>query len=229
MGLALARYAGLRTPSETLVLKWEDVDLAAGRMTINASKTEHHRSGGRRVCPVFRELRPYREAVCTANARDATHVITRYRSAKQNLRTHFEKIIQHAGQEPWPKLFQNLRASCETELLGVYPAKDVASWLGNSVPVAMAHYAMARQDVSERAIAEGFEWGRKNCKAEAQQNAQHSRATGPDPEESPADDGTKKAPENPGLEELRSLATAADCGAKGADNGTEWAIQNSNL
>lgn len=159
---------------------------------------------------------------------DAAQVITRYRSAKQNLRTHFEKIIQHAGQDAWPKLFQNLRASCETELLGVCPAKDVASWLGNSVPVAMAHYAMARQDVFEQAVAEGFRWGR-NGKPEAQQNAQHSGAIGTDTEESPLDEETKKALENPGLEELRSLATAAECGAKGAENGKQWAIQNSNL
>ena len=29
----------------------------------------------------------------------------------------------------------------------IYPAKDVSSWLGNSVPVAMKHYAMARKEV----------------------------------------------------------------------------------
>ena len=41
------------------------------------------------------------------------------------------------------RLFHNLRASCETELMARWPAKDVSAWLGNSVPVAMRHYAMA--------------------------------------------------------------------------------------
>ena len=36
-----------------------------------------------------------------------------------------------------------MRASRETELMARYPAKDVSAWLGNSVPVAMRHYAMA--------------------------------------------------------------------------------------
>lgn len=30
-----------------------------------------------------------------------------------NLRTHLERIIAKAGHEPWPRLVQNLRASCE--------------------------------------------------------------------------------------------------------------------
>ncbi len=48
-----------------------------------------------------------------------------------------------------------MRASRETELLAVYPAKDVSSWLGNSAPVAMKHYAMATAESFERAAIEG--------------------------------------------------------------------------
>ena len=39
--------------------------------------------------------------------------------------------------------------------MALYPAKDVASWLGNSVPVAMAHYAMATAESFQRATLEG--------------------------------------------------------------------------
>ncbi len=59
--IALARYGGLRMPSEMISLKWEDIDFAAGKMVLRSSKTAHHRSGGRRVCPLFPELRPYLE------------------------------------------------------------------------------------------------------------------------------------------------------------------------
>ncbi len=78
-------------------------------------------------------------------------MIDRARGSAVNLRTRFESIIKLAGLAPWPKLFQNLRASRETELMAIFPAKDVASWLGNSVPVAMAHYAMATAESFQKA------------------------------------------------------------------------------
>lgn len=59
-----------------------------------------------------------------------------------NLRTTFEKIIRRAGLQPWPKLFQNLRASRETELVESYPVQVVTSWLGNTPNIAMRHYLM---------------------------------------------------------------------------------------
>lgn len=150
--LALARYGGLRCPSELLRLKWCDVNLPEGRMTIHASKTEHHGSGGIRQCPIFPELRPYLESAWDARPEGAVYVIDRYRGTGVNLRTRFETIIKAAGLVPWPKLMQNLRASRETELMAKFPAKDVASWLGNSVPVAMAHYAMATAESFRQAI-----------------------------------------------------------------------------
>ena len=149
--LALCRYGGLRCPSELLELRWQDVDLPAGRMVVHAPKTEHHVSGGVRVCPIFTELRPYLEAAWDEALEGTEFVINRYRSPDQNLRTTFTKIIKQAGCTPWPRLFQNLRASRETELMSVYPAKDVASWLGNSVPVAMRHYAMATDSAFQSA------------------------------------------------------------------------------
>ncbi|WP_146598230.1 hypothetical protein [Novipirellula aureliae] len=44
-----------------------------------------------------------------------------------------------------------MRASRETELLARYPAKDVVSWIGNSVPVAMKSYAMATDEAFQAA------------------------------------------------------------------------------
>ena len=48
---ALARFGGLRCPSEVLNLKWTDVDWAEGRLRIDSTKT------GLRFCPLFPELR----------------------------------------------------------------------------------------------------------------------------------------------------------------------------
>ena len=143
--IALCRFGGLRCPSEIINLTWSDVNLPEGFMILRQPKVEHHEGGGVRVCPIFVELRPYLEAAWDAAPERTTHVVNRYRDQMQNLRTTFEKIITRAGHRPWPRLFQNLRATRETELLGRFPAKDVTQWIGNSIAVAMDHYAMPTQ------------------------------------------------------------------------------------
>ncbi len=57
--IALARYGGLRTPSETLSLRWQDVDWENHRIVVTSPKTAHHEGGHCRVIPLFAELRPY--------------------------------------------------------------------------------------------------------------------------------------------------------------------------
>jgi hypothetical protein len=59
---ALARYGGLRCPSEHLALRWGDIDFEAGRFVVRSSKIEHHDGKGSRVVPMFPELRPYLQA-----------------------------------------------------------------------------------------------------------------------------------------------------------------------
>jgi len=56
---ALARFGGLRCPSETLALTWENVDWERSRMRVGSSKTEHHVGKDSRVVPIFPELRPH--------------------------------------------------------------------------------------------------------------------------------------------------------------------------
>src|ERR1051326_8665510 len=65
------------------------------------------------------------------------------------------KIIRRAGLSPWPKLFQNLRASRETELAAVYPLHVVCAWIGNSTLVAQTHYLQVTDDDFRRAAKSG--------------------------------------------------------------------------
>lgn len=65
-----------------------------------------------------------------------------------------ERIIHHAGLTPWPKLFQNLRSSRETELSRKHPLHVVVAWMGNSQPVAMNHYLQVRDEDFEIAASE---------------------------------------------------------------------------
>ena len=146
---ALSRYGGLRCPSEHLGLRWGDVDWDRGRIVVRSPKTEHHEGKAERVVPLFPELRPYLQAAMDellagfdpkAQRLSEQPVITRYRDANANLRTQLQRIIRKAGLTPWPKLFQNLRATRETELAEQFPMHVVCQWIGNSQAVAAKHY-----------------------------------------------------------------------------------------
>ncbi len=137
---ALARYGGLRVPSEALRLKWGHIDWAGQQFTVESPKTEHHDGKASRKVPIFYELLPYlREAFELAEP-GAEYVITRYRGSRANLRTQLHRIIVRAGLEPWSKPFTNLRATRETELADVVPEHVVTKWLGNTGSVAKRHY-----------------------------------------------------------------------------------------
>ena len=155
--ISLVRYGGLRCPSEPLALTWSDVDWDRGRFLVRSSKLEHTTLKGKRWVPLFPELRPHLDALFAAAHPGAVHVITRYRDAGQNLRTTFEKIIERAGLVPWPRLFQNLRASRETELAGLFPLHVVAAWIGNSAPIAAKHYLSVTDADFDKAIGGGAE------------------------------------------------------------------------
>jgi integrase len=54
---SLARFGGLRVPSEALALRWSDVNWADNRILIHSVKTEHHGPDkATRTIPLFPEL-----------------------------------------------------------------------------------------------------------------------------------------------------------------------------
>jgi integrase len=153
---ALARYGGLRCPSEVLTLKWGDVDFEAGRIVVRSPKTEHHDGGDRRVVPMFPELRPYLQAVLDDRETELESddvavpltepVITRYRRMDSNYGTLLTKLLKASGIKHWPKPFHNLRASRETELAERFPMHVVCEWIGNSTLIAQRHYLQVTDD-----------------------------------------------------------------------------------
>ena len=162
--IALARFGGLRCPSEVLSLKWEHVNFESNRMTVPSPKTEHLAGKAYRVCPVFAALAPHLADAFDRAAPGEVYVVggprgDRYRAAADtpkgwvscNVRTPFEKLIRRAGLTPWPRLFHNLRASCETDLAADFPAHVAAAWLGHSPDVARKHYLQVRESDYEAA------------------------------------------------------------------------------
>ena len=160
--IALARFGGLRIPSEAFSLRWADVNWADGRIVVSSPKTA---SKGKpyRVIPMFPLLKPYLEEAWDATLPGAEYVFPEeYRRRAQgpagwincNLRTTFEKIIRRAGLEPWPRLWHNLRASCESDLAQVFPLAVVTKWLGNTPSIALRHYV----DPTDAAYQVALQW-----------------------------------------------------------------------
>ena len=101
-----------------------------------------------------------------------------------NLRTTFEKIVRRANLSQWPRLFHNMRASCETDLMQDHGIHVVTAWLGNTPKVALNHYLQTLERDFEKAIKgsgkSGAECGARN--GDLGQNAGQSATAGKPPE-----------------------------------------------
>ena len=151
---ALARYGGLRVPSELCLLRWQDIDWDAGRFLVTSPKTKRYPDGETRWTPLFPELRRELEALRAEAPKDRQFVMKASIRPKTNLRTGLMKILKRAKIKPWPKLYQNLRSSRSTELVTQgFPAYVVAAWLGHSVKVANKHYNQVTDEHFRRAVA----------------------------------------------------------------------------
>ena len=167
--IALSRFGGLRTPSETLSLKWTDIDWEHSRISIPEPKVEHHEGRGVRSCPIFPELMPYLQDAWDRlpDKSQAEYIVDKpaYRAAANtgegwknaNLRTQFIKLLRRAGVSPWPRLFHSMRASRQTELERKFPLHVVCAWLGNSPKIAQRSYLLVTEADFQNASAEGSE------------------------------------------------------------------------
>jgi hypothetical protein len=64
------------------------------------------------------------------------------------------RIVKRGGLTPWPKLFQNMRATRETELAQRFPIHVVTEWIGNSKAIAVKHYLRVTDADYETAICQ---------------------------------------------------------------------------
>ncbi len=54
--ITLARFGGLRCPSEVLPLRWEQINWQHETILVESPKTEHHADGKSRLVPMFPEI-----------------------------------------------------------------------------------------------------------------------------------------------------------------------------
>jgi len=208
----LARYAGLRIPSESHLLTWADVDFDRGRLTVRSPKTERHEGHEQRVVPItprLMELLQQRFDECNEGEE---HLITI--NGKGALIRQVRRIWARAGVEPWSRLWQTLRSSCEKEWAMTFPQYAVSKWIGHSITVSGRHYANAVPDeLLDKAS------GVAGC---AQRNAQrkaHETGGNGEKEECAAD--ADESRNSRGFRELRDIS-ASSCGAR------EWSRGESN-
>lgn len=143
--IGLARYAGLRTPSETSLLTWDDIDWEAGLMRVRSPKTERHAGHEQRTVPIvprLMELLEERRAECDAGD---DHLVTIQSAGGR--RRKMVAMIEAAGVEPWDQTWQTLRRSREVEWMndGIAPYL-VCKWLGHTLGVSARHYTIAVPD-----------------------------------------------------------------------------------
>ena len=72
--------------------------------------------------------------------------------ARGKIRPRMLEIIWSAGLKEWPKLFQNMRSTRQTELEETFPRHVVCAWIGNSEPVAAKHYLQVTDEHFEQAV-----------------------------------------------------------------------------
>ena len=121
------------------------------RITVRSPKTAHQGKATRTI-PLFSELETLLVTAFEQAEPGQVHVIARSRDAGQNLWPQAHRIIERAGLEPWPKTFQNLRSSRETELAETYPVQVVCAWIGNSPAIAAKHYQQVTEDHFKKAV-----------------------------------------------------------------------------
>ncbi len=131
--IALARYGGLRTPSETLALRWSDIDWGNNLITVHCPKLERLERHATRTIPLFAELQPILLRAHAESPEGNDFVIHgKLRAGCGNWRTQFERLIRRSGQEPWGCLFQNLPIQPGSRVDDVFPWFTVCTWMGHS-------------------------------------------------------------------------------------------------
>lgn len=161
---SFARWGGLRMPSEISFLRWSDILWNSQKIRISVPKKtgriEQERGNfSQRFIPIFPEIRTALEEFLQENkgkAETNDFVFPEFQNSDQSgalLRKQFLGILKKAGIPVWPKLFNNLRATRDTELQETYPLHKVCSWLGHSPQISLKHYTQMTDEDFRRASA----------------------------------------------------------------------------
>jgi integrase len=151
--IALCRYGGLRVPSELWPLRLDWINLETGLLQVYSPKNKRYEHKRWRFVPLFPEIRGILQDAFDAAPEGATLLFPSQGVTATAVRNRLTRLCLKCGILPWPKLWQNMRSTRETELVDAgYPIHAVCHWLGNSPAVAHRHYLQVAKEHVARAI-----------------------------------------------------------------------------
>jgi integrase len=196
---AMARYAGVRVPSELQEFKWGDILWDQDRIRIHDAKRSRPGKPVIRIIPMFAELRPLLVEAYDQAEEGSVYVCPRSRTGSTNLRTQMHRIIKRAGLTPWQRTFQNMRSTRETELAEHFPMHVVTKWIGNTDSVAVQHYLQVTNDHFTKAADGQFDSDGFDIDVDAifEEAAQNQAQSAQDSQELDATDTDNEKPQVP--------------------------------
>jgi integrase len=141
---AFGRYVGCRMPSEIRELKLTDVNWSQNTILLQSPKTACKGKPDRLV-PIFKELNELLLQQCSKVVEDGGEYVFPELRKHTNTATTAAKMVRAAGFESWPKFWNSLRASRETDLMDSHGLRLACAWIGNTPAVAIKHYALMRK------------------------------------------------------------------------------------
>ena len=193
-------------------LRWQDVNIEQNVILIHDSKRKHHgEDKATRLPSIMPEVLPYLEQVFEEADDGAEFVLPQV--SHKNLRKGFLKILKNAGIQPWPKLFQNLRASAITDACEWLPSHVVNEWFGNSEAISNEHYRQTTELHYERA----------NARASALSGVTHSATQ--QASEWPVSSGTDEKPDSMPVGKMQQKPQSK--GGPATTGKNDWAMRDS--
>lgn len=163
---ALVRSIPARIPSEIQELTWSDIDWEQNTILIHSPKTRHLGKSARLV-PIFESLEPRLSKAFDDAVAGEIYVFPKLR-LHTNLGKSAGDILTKAKLRVWPKFFNALRASTETDLMDEYGLRRACQWAGNSPATAMKNYAMVRKtDFADAGVSDGLRAQKVDAKSDA--------------------------------------------------------------
>ena len=152
--IALARYGGLRCPSELMQLRYSDIYWEQHRFTVRSSKTERHKGHQERCVPLFLEIRKELEKLrLERESKDDDFVIQGFAGKKKwDLSHPFRRIAQESGLGIIARPFDNMRMSRSNEIERKFGSLKESIWLGHSESVKKKHYFQLTDDDFSKAV-----------------------------------------------------------------------------
>lgn len=155
--IAMARWGGVRIPSELTGFRWDHILWDAKRIIILQPKLERYKDKKERQIPLFPELDEVLTEALDLIGETSEYVLPRLRGGLKNFRTTLNKLVKRAGLPSWPEPFLTLRSTRDTELCSQFPIKTVSTWLGHDPTVSMESYQQVREEDWETAVSKTTE------------------------------------------------------------------------